>query len=73
MRLAVRLLCTLTPVVLWGQSSSGTTGVAISAPGRAVLAIDSRVTLSDGDVVRRGADECKIRAIGRFYVAIAGL
>jgi len=73
MAFARRWCCALAPVVLWSQTSSGTTGVAIWTPNRAVLAIDSRVTLTAGDVVRRGTDECKLKSLGRFFVAIAGL
>jgi hypothetical protein len=65
--------CTLAPVVLWSQSTGGTTGVAVLTPTRAVLAIDSRITLTSGDVVQRGSDECKLRPAGNFYVALAGL
>jgi len=61
------------PLVFWAQTRSGTTGVAIQTPGGAVLAMDSRVTLTAGDWVGRGADECKIRPVGRFFFAIAGL
>lgn len=70
---AARWVSVLAPVVLWGQSSSGTTGVAIWTPDRAVVAIDSRVTLTAGHTSRRGPDTCKIQSTGRFLVAIAGL
>lgn len=69
----MHFLFLLTPVWFWPQSAEGTTGVAIWTPGRAVLAMDSRITLTAGDYVARGGDTCKIRAAGRFYLAIAGL
>jgi hypothetical protein len=68
-----KLLCWLTPALLWSQSAGGTAGVAIFTPDRAVLAVDSRVTLTDGRASRRGADECKIQSAGRFQLALAGL
>ena len=67
------VLCVLAPVVLWGQTSSGTTGVAIWTPERSVLAIDSRITLTVSGLMRQGPDECKLRTAGKFVVAIAGL
>jgi hypothetical protein len=70
---AMRWWCLLAPAAMWAQTSSGTTGVAIRTPDRAVLAIDSRVTLSAGDWAGRGADTCKLKPLGRFFVAVAGL
>lgn len=71
--LRLPLICVLAPVVLWPQTFSGTTGVAIAIPGLAVVAIDSRVTLGTGADARRGPDECKLKAFGRYFVAIAGM
>jgi hypothetical protein len=55
------------------QTSGGTAAVAIWTPGEAVLATDSKVTLSGGGAVLPAEQSCKIRTSGRFFYAIAGL
>lgn len=67
------IIAALAPAALWSQTAGGTAGVAVWMPDRAVIAIDSRMTLSSGDWRQRGADQCKVRAAGRFLIAIAGL
>jgi hypothetical protein len=47
--------------------------VAIWTPGEAVLATDSKVTLSGGGAAEPAEQTCKIRTSGRFFFAIAGL
>lgn len=55
------------------QTSGGTAAVAIWTPGEAVLATDSKVTLSDGGAAGPAEQTCKIRTSGRFFFAVAGL
>lgn len=67
------LTCAESKSAALAQTYGGTTGVAIWTPHRALLAIDSRITLIAGDTTRPGPDACKIQSAGRFYFAIAGL
>jgi hypothetical protein len=58
---------------VFAQTRSGTAAVAVWVPGEAVLAIDSKVTLSGKGVNMPPEQACKIRESGPFFYAISGL